>query len=70
MEYVTYQLTIKKEYAAAILEDLRLNDAIEFLPNDISQWQIIETRKRIAEMNANPQLEIDGENFFESIIDD
>ena len=70
MEYVTYQLTIKKEYAAAILEDLRLNDAIEFMPNDIPQWQILETRKRIAEMNANPQLELDGENFFESIIDD
>ena len=70
MNDTIYHLTIKKDYAAAILEDLRINDAIEFLPNDIPQWQIIETRKRIAEMNANPQLEIDGENFFESIIDD
>ena len=70
MDTTTYRVTIKKEYASAILEDLRLNDAIEVMPNDIPQWQIIETRKRIAEMNANPDLELDGENFFESIIDD
>ncbi len=70
MDTTTYQVTIKKEYASAILENLRLDDAIEFMPNDIPQWQIIETRKRIAEMNDNPELELDGENFFESIIDD
>ena len=70
MNDIIYQLTIKEDYASAIIEDLRLKGAIEILPNDIPQWQIIETRKRIKEMNANPDLEIDGEHFFESIIDD
>ena len=44
MEQVTYQLTIKKEYASAILEDLRLNDAIEFMPESIPLWQQIVSR--------------------------
>ena len=70
MNETIYQLTIKEAYASAIIEDLRLKGAIEILPNDIPQWQIIETRKRIKEMNANPDLEIDGKHFFESIIDD
>ena len=70
MNKTIYQLTIKEAYASAIIEDLRLKGAIEILPNDIPQWQINETRKRIKEMNANPDLEIDGEHFFESIIDD
>ena len=70
MNDTIYQLTIKEDYASAIIEDLRLKGAIEILPNDIPQWQIIETRKRIAEMNANPDLEMDGERFFESIVDD
>lgn len=70
MNETIYQLTIKEAYESAIIEDLRLKGAIEILPNDIPQGQIIETRKRIKEMNANPDLEIDGEHFFESIIDD
>ena len=70
MNKTIYQLTIKEAYASAIIEDLRLKGAIEILPNDIPQWQINETRKRIKEMNANPDLEIDGEYFYESIIHD
>ena len=70
MNDIIYQLTIKEDYASAIIEDLRLKGAIEILPTDIPQWQINETRKRIKEMNANPDLEIDGEHFFESIVDD
>jgi hypothetical protein len=35
MDTITYQVTIKKDYASAIFEDLRLDEAIEFMPNDI-----------------------------------
>jgi hypothetical protein len=70
MDTITYQVTIKKDYASAILENLRLDEAIEFMPNDIPQWQIIETRRRLAEMEADPSAEIDGEKFFENILDD
>jgi Putative addiction module component len=70
METITYQLTIKKDYASAILEELMLNDAIEYKPNTIPEWQIIESRKRLAEMKADPSSTIDGDDFFDSIIDD
>jgi siroheme synthase (precorrin-2 oxidase/ferrochelatase) len=70
METITYQITIKKEYASAILEELMLNEAIEYLPNNIPEWQIIESRKRLAEMKANPSSTINGDDFFDSIIDD
>jgi hypothetical protein len=70
METITYQLTIKKDYASAILEELMLNDAIEFKPNIIPEWQIIESRKRLAEMKSDPSSTIDGDDFFDSIIDD
>jgi hypothetical protein len=70
MDTITYQVTIKKEYASGILEDLRLDEAIEVMPNDIPQWQIIETRRRLAEMEADPSMEIDGEHFFETLSDD
>ncbi len=70
METITYQLTIKKDYASAILEELMLNDAIEYKPNNIPEWQITESRKRLAEMKADPTSTIDGDDFFDSIIDD
>ncbi len=69
METITYQLTIKKEYASAILEELMLNEAIEYSPNNIPEWQIKENRKRLAQMKANPSSTIKGEDFFESIKD-
>jgi hypothetical protein len=70
METITYQLTIKKEYASAILEELMLNEAIEYKPNNIPKWQIIESRKRLAEMKANPSSTISSDDFFDSIVDD
>ena len=41
----TYHLRIKKEYAAALIEDLQKIDAVEFLSGqeediDIPQWQM------------------------------
>ena len=70
MEQVTYQLTIKKEYASAILEDLRLNDAIEFMPESIPLWQQTETLKRLQKMKDNPSTMMDSDTFFNSIDDD
>ena len=70
METVTYQLTIKKEYASAILEDLRLNDAIEFMPESIPQWQQAETLRRLQKMKDNPLTMMDSDTFFNSINDD
>ena len=70
METITYQLTIKKDYAHDILEKLLLDEAIEYSPNEVTEWQIIESRKRIAEMKANPSSSICMDEFFESIEDD
>jgi hypothetical protein len=70
METITYQITIKKEYASAILEELMLNEAIEYKPIKIPEWQILESRNRLAKMKANPSSMINSEDFFNSIIDD
>jgi hypothetical protein len=70
METITYQITIKKDYASAILEELRLNDAIEFMPESIPQWQITETLKRLQKMKDNPSSMMDSDTFFNSIADD
>jgi hypothetical protein len=70
METITYQLTVKKEYAFAILENLQLDEAIEMIPNDIPQWQITESRRWLAEMKANPHSMLDSDTFFESIDDE
>ena len=69
METITYQLTIKKDYASAILEELMLNEAIEYSPTTIPEWQIKESRKRLAEMKQNPSSMIDSDTFFNSIED-
>lgn len=70
METVTYQLTIKKEYASAILEELRLNDAIELMPDSIPLWQQTETLKRLQKMKDNPSTMMDSDTFFNGIDDD
>ncbi len=54
----TYHLRIKKEYAAAIIEDLQKNDAVEFMPDmrdiNVPQWQIDEIRKSKEYYNLHP----------------
>ena len=70
METITYQLIIKKDYAHNILEKLLYDEAIEYSPNNIPERQIIESRKRLAEMKANPSSAIDIDEFFDSIEDD
>ncbi len=70
MSETTYTIKIKKEYASAILEDLKQVDAIEIMEEPIPEWQKQESLKRIAEMKANPSLQISEENFFKSLEED
>lgn len=63
MSETTYTIRIKKEYASAILEDLKQVDAIEILEVPIPEWQQNETLKRLAELKSNPSLAINEENF-------
>ncbi len=53
MSDTTYTIKIKKEYASAILEDLKQVDAIEIMEEPVAEWQKEESLKRLAEMKAN-----------------
>jgi hypothetical protein len=54
----TYHIRIKREYAAAIIEDLQKKDAVEFVSEedafDVPQWQQDEVRRRIDIYKKNP----------------
>ena len=67
MNNVVYQIAIKKEYAAAVIEDLKLMDAIEILEHPIPEWQQRETMKRMAAYEANPNSGISKEAFFNDL---
>ena len=62
-----YQIAIKKEYAAAIIEDLKLMDAIEILEQPIPAWQQEESMKRLAAYQANPSIGVKEETFFNGL---
>ena len=70
MNDTIYQLTIKEDYASAIIEGLRLNDAIEFIPDSIPEWQKTETPRRLQIINEDPTTLIDSDTFFNNIADD
>ena len=67
MSDTTYTIKIKKEYAFAILEDLKQVDAIEILEEPIPEWQKQESLKRLAEMKTNPDLQIPEEDFLKKL---
>ncbi len=53
----TYHIRIKKNYAAAVIEDLQKLDAVELLSEkdfEIPEWQKKEVRKRIKEVQKIP----------------
>lgn len=55
----TFHLRIKKEYAAAMIEQLRKEDAIEIIDedtSDIPEWQKEAVRKTLAQVQLNPKL--------------
>lgn len=67
MSDTTYTIKIKKEYASAILEDLKQVDAIEILQEPVPEWQKQESLKRLAEMKANPDSQISEGDFFKKL---
>jgi hypothetical protein len=57
-----YFVRVKKDYAAAILEDLQKLDAVELLDgggNEIPEWQKKEVLSRLQQLDDNPESAID-----------
>lgn len=56
----TYHIRIKKDYAAAVIEDLRKMDAVEFIADnstDIPGWQIELGKKELQNIaSGNTEL--------------
>jgi len=55
----TLHLRIKKEYAAALIEQLKNDDAIEIIAEstpDIPEWQKKAVRETLARVQQNPEL--------------
>lgn len=67
MSEITYTIKIKKEYALAIIEDLKQVDAIEILEEPVPQWQKEESLKRLSEIKANPSSALSEEEFFKAL---
>lgn len=65
-----YHIRIKKEYASAILEDLKQVDAIEIIEEPIPEWQKKESLKRLQEMKENPSSSISEEDFLKALDED
>jgi hypothetical protein len=59
-----YRLRIKKEYAAAVIEDLQKMNAIEVISEDadIYEWQKKEVRKRLKEIKKKPESAVSWQN--------
>ncbi len=69
MNEQTYHIKIKKEYAFAIIENLKQSDAIEIMEEPIPEWQMQESLKRLAEMKVDPSAEISEVDFFKLLAD-
>lgn len=63
----TYTIKIKKEYASAIIEDLKQVDAIEIMEEPVPEWQKEESLKRLSEMKANPSSALSEDEFFKAL---
>ncbi len=62
-----YHIKIKKERAFAVIDLLHISGAIEILPGETPEWQIEETMRRLAELDANPSLAMSKEEFFTAL---
>jgi hypothetical protein len=64
-----YFLRVKKDYASAIIEDLRLLDAVELLDagDNIPEWQKKEVLSRLQVMNDNPGSGVDWDTVLNRI---
>ncbi|MES2703793.1 MAG: hypothetical protein V4649_14225 [Bacteroidota bacterium] len=58
----TYHIRIKKEYAAAVIEDLQKMKAVEIVKeevDEIPEWQKKEVRKRVKDAKKDPSILVD-----------
>ncbi len=66
----TYHIRIKKEYAAAVIEDLQKMDAVELIKDSddylIPQWQQSLVKERMAAYDKDPGKATD----FDTAMDD
>lgn len=67
MSDTTYTIEIKKEYASAVIEDLKQVGAIEIIEEPMPEWQKEESLKRLSEMKANPSSALSEEEFFKAV---
>ena len=67
MSDTIYTIKIKKEYASAIIEDLKQVDAIEIVEEPVAGWQQQETLSRLAAMKSNPSATLSEEAFFKAL---
>ncbi len=68
----TYHIRIKKDFAAALIEDLHKMEAVEFICDkeadiEIPQWQQDEVKRRIDYYDKNPQELISWEDVRKSL---
>lgn len=67
----TYHIRVKKDYAAAVIEDLQKMDAVELMPagtdTDVPHWQQEEVRRRIEKYKNDPGQMIDEAAFFKML---
>lgn len=64
---ITYHVTIKKEYAEAVLADLEKLDAVEISKaesDEIPEWVKDEVLRRQAEAEKDPSILVDAEVVF------
>lgn len=60
--YSTYQIRIKKDYAASVIEELVKMEAIELTQHDqivVPAWQKEELKKSASEIVQNDQMMMD-----------
>jgi hypothetical protein len=70
MADTTYHIRIKKEYAADIIKDLQKLNAVEVLPGEelpIPEWQKKEVRKRLKNLEKNPNNAISWQDATKKI---
>lgn len=65
-----YHIRIKKEYASAVIEDLKQVDAIEIIEGTIPEWQKNETLKRLSEIKENPSSAVNEADFWKALDED
>lgn len=67
-----YFVRVKKDYATAVLEDLRKMDAVEFLETEIPDteipyWQQKEVLLRLQDLKEHPENGIDWDTAMDRI---